>query len=276
MRIVYAGLLFLFLQSFAHAAQQEYLECNDCVTSGYETKVTQWGTQNIEPFESGQQFQVTVIDLTNTRAKSFMVSKQAMNSPSKPTRYIVSISETAVPLAVNNRLSSLKASLQVLKSNAAATTIPTNVIKNAWEFTNCAYCKNVTQQYLRNTLNSSLTSAVTSVSELAQAFDLVNTNILNRYRVNFENGGYVLIELTMNSNPHEVLIHIVEVVDKDLNTVPLDKSKLEDLSVRVTELSHADTINSFISKFQLHISRRTGVVRIRPCADCDEKPDDDE
>lgn len=266
---------FLTLSNDAKASElKNIIECNYCSPEKYSTLANKWAVNNITQAEAEQGITKTVhvIDLSKTRAASFEVSRQFVQLSALQTAQYLSISTpTATPSSIAQKLEELRGVVSNLKSASDRVTIPGDIIGNPWEFVNCSYCTNHVASHLKKSLSSSTFSSISSMlSELTQAFDLIQTNVLYLYRFELQNGGSIVADLNINSNSHEPRIGITEVVDEEGNGVPFSANALKNLAIYLSSKANGASINEVVNNFNFYVpNNQTGRVYIRDCTGSD-------
>tara|TARA_R110000744_G_scaffold13499_25_gene39256 strand:+ start:5367 stop:6176 length:810 start_codon:yes stop_codon:yes gene_type:complete len=236
-------------------AADSYVECFDCT---YSQKVAVAKSEAYPYFQAmgGGRYRIHVIDIARRLITSFQIWE---------IDGVISVSTYATPSDVESYMSDLRNDINELNLAAKSVTIPTTVMVNAWDYTNCRYCKNNVTQYLQNTLEGKINEATQSVIALAQAFNLVNTNLPNQYSFPLESGGRIIVELGLSAESDLTLV-VVDVIDESNNSVPTTVQSLKDAKIFLGSGQAATTINSFINIFNYYVPKGvTGTVTIRDC-----------
>jgi hypothetical protein len=229
-------------------------ECYKCSYSQREAVAITLAQQHLDQGES--LFRVHIFDLPNMIISSFKIVDM------DGTFVTTSIT---TPADIEQYMMDVKESFQNLRTMANNIVIPTTVIDNAWRYANCAFCENNITDYIRGTLDGQITAATLTIAAIAQAVDLVQTNMPNQYSFALANGGEVIVELGISAEA-TLTMKIVKMIDKNNNTIPAIASSLRQLQIQISTEAEVALINSFINNFNFYVPKGTiGIVTITDC-----------
>lgn len=261
---------------------ENYVECDNCNAGQIHQKVISWISKNhsIGDVTKSVKKNVHVIDLTKGEVQSFQTLLQAVPGPifgNQPPRMLMlpKIEGIVPPKNILNMLDNVRTAKAQLKSDAENLVIPESIIADAWDFVNCAYCESAVQDYFNNSLSGQIETVSLTITEVAQAFNLVASSIPDQYRVPLEAGGYVTFKVALLKNESEIIIELTKIVDIDGNNIPMNASQLPNLILHINDTQRNVIINRYLSNFNFmippHIIGRVtiidcGVTRPGQCA----------
>ncbi|WP_144204422.1 hypothetical protein [Shewanella sp. KCT] len=227
-----------------------------------------WAKNNISDSEarSNVHKDVHLINILNNDAESYRVHLQLVQMPPPlPSTYLPFGEKINTPAEVLGPLANLKKARSQLSSAGNNLTIPTSVISDAWQFTNCAFCENSVDRFLNTNLNGEILTVQLTLTAIAQTFGLIETGIPDTFRINLESGGYLELLIKLNNEPTSLKVIVTKAVDQDDNTVPFSADKLRSLIIQVSSVHRAAGIDAFLNNFNLAIPHRMGVITITDC-----------
>lgn len=257
----------LMLPAIANA--DAFVNCKNCSVNARSSAAVAWGMQNLKKGPSNTET-VHVVDFGLMQISSFGIGWTYIalppNGPGPQGAWVVYTTPADTPAQLRAPLIRLESSLKTLRTSVEASTIPKEVIAEAWDYVNCGYCSNNIESYLINTFSGDVETVLQLTEALANAFSLIDTSdISNVYRMQLEAGGYIEVEVTILGNVH-LKIDVKKVVDPDNNTVPSDSGELVNYRIYVSNLLRNGKINSAINPLMLKIpTTATGVVIIIEC-----------
>lgn len=237
------------------------IECYDCDETGRNIHVSIWGFSHFSQYEIDNKImkEVTLIDLYNLTALTYKVHYSA------PLNIERTVSNRTNANALQ-ALADIKRDFSVFNAEASGIAIPKEIIDNPWRLVNCAYCKNDISDFINGSLQGRVKTVEATVINIAQTFDLINTSVPNVFLMPFEAGGFAKLRLTILAQPIKLEVEIIEVVDKDNNTISIEPSKLKGMNIRVSDLGQSRFINTILGPFALMVPMKTGIVTIT-CSD---------
>ncbi|MFD1217996.1 hypothetical protein [Microbulbifer celer] len=249
----------------ASAASIEWKDvCNGCTKDEANTMALTWIADNLTPKDTAL---IHIIDPPNQKVWSFSGTVEWIPLPPTPpghggTGVVPRTEEIQTPSRIQNLADSLVAHMNNLSEFFKSGKVPEDVIKNAWSFVNCAYCKADFRDYLDNQTQAG--SIFRQVEDVSHALGILPDKLENKYVIELESGGRIFFEYTVTGNG-EVDVNILEVLDEANNSVPLEAGGLENLQVRVVSDSHGNTINVVIVLFDYYIPEKSGTFVIQEC-----------
>ncbi|MBU3020464.1 hypothetical protein [Aestuariibacter sp. A3R04] len=256
-------------------AKEVFKECNACSVSERKGVATGWGTSNLtyQDVVNNTVQKVTIIDLAEREASTFNVSAKLVQLPNGyPNAIVGEAIEASTSVFVKQEMSKLDAAFVSFKDDVQSKSIPSELIPDAWQFVNCAYCENDLSDYLNAQLRYQTETLARQILTVGNLFGISTTGLPNKYKVPLESGGYVVIEAKLYNEPSELRIEVKKVVDSDNNSVPLVSTNLRNLVISLKTANSAANVNSYINVFKFYVPMRTGTVVIRDCLPGDHDP----
>lgn len=249
-----------------------YIECYECSDEIMESKAYSWAYENLNITFDDIYTDVHVINLVENEILSFKV-KKIFNSLIPPNMiynrpeamFKISGIKVDTPNVIKQPMVEFQNAKAKLKSASDALVIPTSIIQDAWQFTNCAYCENHVESFFNESLSGEILTVQMTLGTLASSFGLLKTAIPNTYRISLEGGGYLQFSVILNNQPISVVVTITKVVDRDGNTVPFLSKDLQNLNISISSPERANQINSYILPYNFYIPLTSGYTTITDC-----------
>ncbi|WP_434952874.1 hypothetical protein ACRWQL_06965 [Shewanella sp. HL-SH4] len=257
-----------FIMFSTSSYANNYVECYDCSSEEMKSIALTWAKNNISVSEAQNNVRkdVHLINILNNDAESYRVHLQLVQIPPPlPSTYLPFGEKINTPIEILGPLSDLKASRSQLLSAGSTLTIPSSVISDAWQFTNCAFCENNVDDFLNSHLNGEILTVQLTLTAIVKTFGLIETGIPETFRINLESGGYLELLIKLNNEPTSLKVVVTKAVDQDNNTVPFSADKLRRLIIQVSSLNRATSIDAFINNFNFAIPHRMGFITITDC-----------
>lgn len=247
------SVVLLFALSGSAQARKLYGECYDCNANQTEAVAKNIGLRHLH---QSSILRIHVADIPRLQISSFKM----LDRDGK-----VTMSRISTPSTVKQYMDGLVSANASFKQVAQQIVIPVNVVRDAWEYVNCAYCENKIRNYAGSTLAAEALVVKQSISALATAFGLVQTGFVNQYSMPLAGGGEVIVELGV-SKLDTLTLKVVKVIDENDNTIPPTPNGLKDLKIIIETNQDAARINTFINQFNFRVPPGvTGVVKITDC-----------
>lgn len=247
--------LLISIPPLSHADQEyrlltECFACNEQETLSKARETAQG--QLIHP----PSLTIHVADLFSKRISSFEIRKIAQEFQTTPE---------STPPNIKAYMDRLIDANNMLDQKIRQLIIPVNIISDAWEFVNCAYCKNNVNDYLKNALFDDAIPVQAAIKQLKEAFKLSQTELVEYWEIPLAAEGAVQLMIS-KSDIHTLMIKWEDVRDK-YNSIPKNASQLHLLKVQVDDDKRIKRINTFVEQFDYQIQSKTpGIVLLKPCS----------
>lgn len=261
---------------FSFAAQNSVvLRCDGCTDTQKKTIATQWGYPNFTLAEAQAKVKklTHITDFTNNTITTYELSLNVFfERPNQPPVAVLALTPIATPADINYKFQDVVTAVRSMKSSVEnSIIIPSTVIKNSWEFVNCAYCESHLQIYLNQQIAGKIETGTRTIEALSLSLGLLNTPIPNTYKIPLQAGGYIYVEIKLTGN-FDLYIKALEAVDIDGNKVPFSSSSLQGTRVFIGRPASSIDINNYINPYNVGVpSNRTGSVIILTCGDLSEE-----
>lgn len=257
MKKLYLAILFVFLNAIASIANgNTVVECYNCAKP---STISSWGLTNLSRNETQR---ITLVDLYNKEAMSFDVTlRDTPTLPGIPSVPMVGYLPAPVPSDIKVMMDDLNEASYALVRAAQSKTIPKTVIESPWEFVNCAYCRADVSNYLNGILQGKINTVKLTAVTIGQALGLINTSVPNKFLIELEAGGSILVELTVVNSPINLEVKILRVLDPDNNEVAQNIAELNGMNIKVSVLKHVEDMNNYLNPHGYGVSLDSLIFR---------------
>lgn len=257
-------ILALLFSSQSYAQSLNIGKCNGCTSSAKYSQAMNWASANI-PNASNVKKLYHIIDFQNQNIVTYEVSRVARYVYHiSPPGYVYQPMAIAVttPSDVSAKTVELFNGIRNLKTSISDIVIPSHIIENAWEFSNCAYCANEVGDYIR--ANGQFDIFLTQLQGISRWLGITNDFLVDTYTVSLEDGGEIEIRLSLTET--SVIVEVLRVKDADNNNVPLSATNLSGMQIMV-RYNSPEVINHYLIKFGFILGDpdERGVVTIEEC-----------
>ncbi|MAR01608.1 MAG: hypothetical protein CMI00_13850 [Oceanospirillaceae bacterium] len=269
-----AGMLFLcfaILPYAASAVEDKNVICNSCTDTTIKNNSITWGANNLK---TGEVAFYTAIDLINDKYTSYEV-KKSISQPPPGTQWRSSDIEagstktTAVkktaPLATRNAskdvIDSSNDLSYALQNQVGG--IPPSVMKGAWDYMDCYYCKGSIEDYLES--HGVLTNILNTMSDAINTLSIFKVTIPEMRQLDLSDGGRIKIKVTLMAGSGGLLIMSIDeitVYDQGNNQVPANSSSLHSGNMNVVSNEHNILINQNINPAGWGVPSGTGILPV--------------
>ncbi|WP_144209226.1 hypothetical protein [Shewanella donghaensis] len=252
----------------ANIYANNYVECYDCSSEEMKSVALTWAKNNISDSEARNNVRkdVHLINILDNNVESYQVHLQLVQVPPPLSSTMLPFGEKIyTPIEVSRLLVDLESARSQLLNAGRNLTVPTSVVSDAWQFTNCAFCENNVDSFLNSSLSGEILTVQLTITAIAKTFGLIETGIPDTFRIELEAGGFLELLITINNEPATLKVVVTKAVDQDNNTVPFSADKLRNLIIQISSVNRASNIDSFLNNFNLAIPHMMGVVTINDC-----------
>lgn len=235
--------------------------CNGCSSATMQGKANSWAKRNINT--AGVKKLYHAIDLQNKVFETYEVELRQVLLPS-PQGFALAPYSRRIPTPheVSTKIQDLFGQSKSLKMAAESVVIPKEIVKDAWEFVNCAYCRSRVESFIRQ--QATVESTVLSLESVMRSLGILSAEMPNTYRIPLESGGELLIKLTIQQDVN-LTVEVLRATDIDGNDVPFSAPLLNGLSVYIGSTDRPVVIDFFILPLGYDVPNQTGRVIIKDC-----------
>lgn len=258
------GILFISYSFSGVAKADEYISCNGCSSSDISAAADSWGLKNISKSDSqkNKRKKIHIVDLINFKSSSYLVSKKNSNGT-----FYIEKNRISPSKELKEKLDDVIESKEQMNLMSSDLVIPTDVIKDPWEFVGCSYCITDLQNFLNNSLQGQISQFNSVVQTLAHTFGLISAPYQQTFTLKFAGGGSTTFEVKQVSNTYDfVIVKVLQVVDESGNEIPLTRADAQFNSLRIPSYDRWQIINDYLWRYRLSIPpTQGGIVIITEC-----------